>query len=184
MKSMLLGMAMIGALVAPSAAVDPHVTYTIQALSGLVGDTPRFVKVYCHDTGLGPDSRFSLICAPNIPPTNSKEKLTDHNVLSGCGIVIQADLADEPVAENGKFKIAVTLNLTSIKTPASIYDGTEESLIRMAFECIRLVAELDGTEYSVEIKAKDRILPIAEKVRQSFLEHDKRKPFYHHPGKE
>lgn len=68
-------------------AGERSVTHTAQALSVLAGDTPRFERVYCHDEFEfpGEPKAFSLICTPNRPPTNIKDKLEDHNLLSAAG---------------------------------------------------------------------------------------------------
>lgn len=162
-----------------SSASDRSVTYTVQALSGLVGDTPRFDRVYCHDVfGFsGEPTAFSLICAPNIPPTNSKDKLEDHNLLSAAGIKIAATRANAG--------ISVTLDLSSIKIPRSMYDGSEDELIAISLECIRMTAALCKIdEYSLTIKSTDKLQEVANEYRTKFLKHDRTKPFVIHPAEE
>ena len=160
-----------------SIASERSVTYTVQALSGLAGDTPRFDRVYCHDEfGFsGEPTAFSLICAPNIPPTNSKDKLEDHNLLSAAGIKIAASRGDTGVS--------VTLDLSTIKIPRSLYDVPEDELIAIALECIRMTASLCKIEeYSLTIKSTDKLQDAANDYRAKFLKHDRTKPFVIHPA--
>lgn len=154
-------------------------TYAVQALTGLVGDTPRFDRVYCHDRYVmsGEPTAFSLICAPHIPPTNTKEKLTDHNLLSAAGIVIEAIRTREGMK--------ITIDLKALKVPANLFSGTEEDLIRYAFECIRMTADLSKVkEYTIDIRASEKNQSPAEAIRANFAGHDKKKPFVLHPAEQ
>ena len=48
-----------------AAASEDAVTYTVQALTGLAGDSPRFEKVYCHDKYAfsGEPTSMAFICS-------------------------------------------------------------------------------------------------------------------------
>ena len=127
-------------------ASEDTVTYAVQALTGLVGDTPRFEKVYCHDIHAfsGEPTSMAFICSPHFPPTNSQEKMEDHNLLSASGIKISGKLAAAGVL--------ITLDASNLSVPKRLYGGSEESLIVFALECIRMTANLNRIEnYSVEV---------------------------------
>jgi hypothetical protein len=156
-------------------AGDPFVTYTVQALTGLVGDTPRFDRVYCHDRDTsGEPSAFPLICAPNIPPTNSSEKLGDHNLLSASGFKIEAARAGDAVY--------ILLDARNIRIP-KMSEQSEEELMRIGLECIRLTAHLTKLKnYSVKIEAPDRLATKARAIAEEFKSHSKVGPFVPHPA--
>ncbi|HSI61810.1 MAG TPA: hypothetical protein VLE43_01790 [Candidatus Saccharimonadia bacterium] len=157
-------------------AGDPTVTYTVQALTGLVGDTPRFDRVYCHDRYAmsGEPTAFPLICAPNIPPTNSSEKLDDHNLLSASGFKIEAKRFDDTVY--------ILLDARNIRIPKTI-EQSEEELMRIGLECIRLTAHLTKLKnYSVKIEAPDRLAAKARAIAEEFKSHSKVGPFVPHPA--
>jgi hypothetical protein len=160
-------------------AGDDAVTYTVQALTGLVGDTPRFEKVYCHDIYAfsGEPTSMAFICSPHIPPTNSKEKMKDHNLLSAARIKIRGKLTNEGVV--------ITLDASNLAVPKSLYDGTEESLIVFALECIRMTASLNRIEnYSMEVVATAELDDAAQQLKEKFVAHDKSKRFTSHPADE
>jgi|688.fasta_scaffold79353_1 hypothetical protein len=160
-------------------ASDDAVTYTVQALTGLVGDTPRFEKVYCHDIYAfsGEPTSMAFICSPHFPPTNSKEKMEDHNLLSAAGIKIEGTLTKEGVV--------ITLNATNLTVPKSLYDGTEESLIVYALECIRMTANLNRIKnYDLNVIAAAKLNGAAQKLKEKFVAHDKSKRFTSHPADE
>ena len=167
-------------LICSTARASEHaVTYTVQALTGLAGDTPRFEKVYCHDRYAmsGEPTSMAFICAPHFPPTNSKEKMEDHNLLSAAGIKIGGTLADDGVV--------ITLDLSNLTIPKSLYDGPKESLIMFALECIRMTAKLNRIEdYSLQVIAPDDLKESAVQLKKKFLAHDKTKRFTSHPAEE
>ena len=160
-------------------AGEDAVTYTVQALTGLVGDTPRFEKVYCHDIYAfsGEPTSMAFICSPHFPPTNSKEKMEDHNLLSAAGIKIGGKLTNEGVV--------ITLDASNLAIPKSLYDGSEESLIVFAMECIRMTANLNRIEnYSLSVVAAAELGDAAQKIKEKFVAHDKSKRFTSHPADE
>lgn len=158
---------------------EDAVTYTVQALTGLSGDTPRFEKVYCHDTYAfgGEPTSMSFICSPHFPPTNSQKKMEDHNLLSASGIKIGGELTNDGVI--------ITLNASNLKIPKSLYDGSQESLIVFALECIRMTATMNRIEnYSLKVIAPAELNESAQLLRKKFLAHDKSKRFTSHPADE
>jgi hypothetical protein len=160
-------------------AGEDAVTYTVQALTGLVGDTPRFEKVYCHDIHAfsGEPTSMAFICSPHYPPTNSKEKMEDHNLLSAAGVKIDGKLTNEGVV--------ITLDASNLAIPKSLYEGTQESLIVFAFECIRMTANLNGIDnYSVNVLAAMELDDAAQRLKEKFVAHDKSKQFTSHPADE
>jgi len=84
-------------LLGNSFASEASVTYTIQALTGLASDTPRFVKVYCHDKYAfsGEPTAFSFITQPYIPPHYNEGGKFDHNLLSSSKIKISSTLKND-----------------------------------------------------------------------------------------
>lgn len=158
-------------------AWEPVVNYAVQALTGLAGDTPRFDRVYCHDSRfLGRESAFSLICAPNIPPTNGDEKLEDHNLLSTAGVKITASLDKHDVMN-------IVLDITSLRLSTPLYEGPAEDLVGYALECIRLTAKISSVStYAVEIRCSKDHEALAAKLGKDFKTHDKEKPFVRHPA--
>ena len=160
-------------------AGEDAVTYTVQALTGLVGDTPRFEKVYCHDIYAfsGEPTSMAFICFPYFPPTNSRKKMEDHNLLSAAGIKISGKLTNEGVV--------ITLDASKLTIPKSLYDGTKESLIVFALECIRMTANLNRIEnYSLEVVAAAGLDDAAQQLKEKFVAHDKSKRFTSHPADE
>jgi hypothetical protein len=160
-------------------AGEDAVTYTVQALTGLVGDIPRFEKVYCHDIYAfsGEPTSMAFICSPHFPPTNSKEKMEDHNLLSAAGIRISGTLTSEGAV--------ITLDASKLAIPKSLYDGTEESLIVFDLECIRMTANLNRIEnYSLKIVATAELDGAAQQLKEKFVAHDKSKRFTIHPADE
>ena len=160
-----------------AAASEDAVTYSVQALTGLAGDTPRFEKVYCHDKYAfsGEPTSMAFICSPHLPPTNSKEKMEDHNLLSLAGIKILGKLTKDGVS--------ITLDASNLSIPKSLYGGTKESLIEFALECIRMTANLNRIEnYSLEVVASAELNEEAQALRKKFLAHDKSKRFTSHPA--
>lgn len=160
-------------------ASEDAVTYTVQALTGLVGDTPRFERVYCHDIYAfsGEPTSMAFICSPHFPPTNSKKKMEDHNLLSAAGIKIEGTLTKEGVL--------ITLNATDLSIPKSLYDGTEESLILYALECIRMTANLNRIkEYDLNVVTAEKLNGTAQQLKDKFVAHDKSKCFTNHPADE
>lgn len=160
-------------------AGENAVTYTVQALTGLAGDTPRFEKVYCHDIYAfsGEPTAMGFICAPHFPPTNSKQKMEDHNLLSAAGVKIGGKLT--------KGGVAITLDVSNLDIPKGLYDGSEGSLIAFALECIRMTANLNRIEnYSLEVIAPASISETAQQLKAKFLAHDKSKRFTSHPADE
>ena len=156
---------------------EAGVTYTFQALTGLVGDTPRFERTYCHDqySMSGEPTAFSLICAPNIPPTNSKKQLGDHNLLSASNVSIRATSTTEGVT--------LVVDSRNIAIPKELFEGTEEDILRIALECIRLTASLTHIQnYTLRIEVPEGIREKADRIQTDFLAHDKSKPFVHHPA--
>ena len=127
---------------------EDAVTYAVQALTGLAGDTPRFERVYCHDIYAfsGEPTAMAFICSPHLPPTNAKRQMEDHNLVSAAGIKIHGKLTN-----NG---VAITLDASNLSIPKSLYDGPEESLIVFALECIRMTANLNRIkDYSLQVIA-------------------------------
>lgn len=162
-------------------AADPFVNYSVQALSGLLGDSPRFVPVYCHDVGLQGASEFELICAPNIPPTNSERKLQDHNILSKAGIRIRADYSENKPEKKG-LRIAIVLDLRALKEA-----GREEfeRLVQTTLECVRLTAAMRDSEVEISVLAEaGERRKSAEGIVSAFQQHDPKKPFVTHHGRE
>ena len=160
-------------------ASEDAVTYSVQALTGLAGDTPRFEKVYCHDKYAfsGEPTSMAFICSPHIPPTNSKEKMEDHNLLSAAGVKIGGELTKDGVT--------ITLDVSNLSIPKSLYDGSEESLIVFALECIRMTANLNRIEkYSLNLVAPEKLNESAQLIKKKFLTHDKSKRFTNHPADE
>ena len=160
-------------------ASEDAVTYSVQALTGLAGDTPRFEKVYCHDKYAfsGEPTSMAFICSPHFPPTNAKEKMEDHNLLSVAGVKIGGELT-----KNG---VAITLDVSNLSIPKSMYDGSEESLIMFAFECIRMTASLNKIEnYSLNVIAPAHLNESAQMLKKKFHGHDKSKRFTSHPADE
>ena len=158
---------------------EDAVTYSVQALTGLVGDTPRFEKVYCHDKYAfsGEPTSIAFICSPNFPPTNSKEKMEDHNLLSSAGVKISGQLTKDGVT--------ITLVASNLSISKGLYDGPEESLIEFALECIRMTANLNRIEnYSLEVIALPKLNESAQLLKKKFLAHDKLKRFTSHPADE
>ncbi len=158
-------------------AGENAVTYSVQALTGLAGDTPRFEKVYCHDKYAfsGEPTCMAFICSPHFPPTNSKEKMEDHNLLSAAGVKIGGEL--------NKDGVTITLNLSNLSIPKSMYDGPKESLIVFALECIRMTATLNQIEnYSLNVIAPAELNESAQMLKKKFLAHDKSKRFISHPA--
>lgn len=161
------------------AASEDAVTYTVQALTGLAGDTPRFEKVYCHDIYAfsGEPTAMAFICSPHFPPTNSTQKMEDHNLLSAAGVKIGGKLTKDGVA--------ITLDASNLSIPKSLYDGPEESLIVFALECIRMTANLNRIKnYSLEVIAPASLSESAQQLKAKFLAHDKSKRFTSHPADE
>ncbi len=158
-------------------AGEDAVTYTVQALAGLAGDTPRFEKVYCHDKYAfsGEPTSMTFICAPHFPPTNSEEKMEDHNLLSAAGIKIGGELAEDGVT--------ITLDVSDLSIPRNLYDGPEESLVVFALECIRMTANLNRIEnYSLKVIAPAELNRSAQQLKKKFLAHDKSERFATHPA--
>jgi hypothetical protein len=120
---------------------------------------------------------MAFICSPHFPPTNSKEKMEDHNLLSAAGIKIEGTLTKEGVV--------ITLNATNLTVPKSLYDGTEESLIVYALECIRMTANLNRIKnYDLNVIAAAKLNGAAQKLKEKFVAHDKSKRFTSHPADE
>ena len=143
-------------------AGEDAVTYTVQALSGLAGDTPRSEKLYCHDKFAFSGEPTSVICFPHFPPTNSKDKLEDHNLLSAAGVKIGGALTKDGVT--------ITLDASNLTTPKGLYDGPEESLIVFALECIRMTANLNRIEnYSLQVIAPAGLINPRSCSRKSSL---------------
>lgn len=162
-----------------ASAGEDAVTYSVQALTGLVGDTPRFEKVYCHDKYAfsGEPTSMAFICKPHFPPTNSKEKMEDHNLLSAAGVKIGGQLTKDGVT--------IILDASNLSIPKGLYDGPEESLIEFALECIRMTANLNRIDnYSVEVIAPAKLNESAQMLKNRFLAHDKAKRFTSHPADE
>ena len=166
-------------LLTSGSASERAVTYTVQALAGLAGDTPRFDKVYCHDKYAfsGEPTYFSFITLPYFPPTYDKGGRFDHNLLSASKIEIQGALA-----ESGK---VVTIDATKIEIPKELFEGSKFDLISFSLECVRMTAELHGCkDYSVVLIAPDDLKAVSEELRLKYLKHDKSKPFVSHPAEE
>lgn len=160
-------------------AGEDAVTYTVQALTGLVGDTPRFERVYCHDIYAfsGEPTAMAFICFPHFPPTNSKQEMEDHNLLSAAKIKIDGKLTNDGVA--------ITLDATNLSIPKTLYDGPKESLIVFALECIRMTANLNRIkDYSLKVIAPAEMNESAQRLSSKFLAHDKSKRFTSHPADE
>ena len=160
-------------------ASEDAVTYSIQALTGLAGDTPRFEKVYCHDITVfsGEPTSMGFICSPHFPLTNSQKIMEDHNLLSAAGIKIGGSLTNDGVV--------ITLDASNLMIPKNLYDGSEESLIVFALECIRMTANLNRIEnYSLKVVASADLNGAAQKLQSKFLAHDKSKRFTSHPADE
>ncbi len=160
-------------------AGEESVTYSFQALTGLSGDTPRFEKVYCHDKYAfsGEPTSMAFICSPHFPPTNSKEKTEDHNLLSAAGVKIGGVLTKDGVT--------ITLDASHLSISKRSYDGPEESLIVFALECIRMTANFNRIEnYSLKVIAPAELNESAQLLKKKFLAHDKSKPFTRHPNDE
>lgn len=160
-------------------ASENAVTYTVQALTGLAGDTPRFEKVYCHDKYAfsGEPTSLAFICSPHFPPTNSKEMMEDHNLLSAAGVKVGGELTKDGVT--------ITLDASNLSLPKSLYDGPEESLIVFALECIRMTANLNRIEnYSLQVIAPAKLDESAQLLKKKFLAHDPSKRFTSHPADE
>ena len=160
-------------------ASEDAVTYSVQALTGLAGDTPRFEKVYCHDKYAfsGEPTSMAFICSPHLPPTNSKDKMEDHNLLSSAGVKIGGHLTKDGVT--------ITLDASNLSIPKKLYDGPEESLIVFALECIRMTANLNRIEnYSLKVIAPAELNESAQLLKKKFLAHDKSKRFTSHPADE
>jgi len=125
----------------------------------------------------GEPTAFPLICAPNIPPTNSKEKLGDHNLLSAAGIAIEATTTAEGVK--------IVVDATKLKIPETLFEGTKEDLVRITLECVRMTANLTKVaKYSLEMKASSEFLESAKAVKEAFETHDKKAPFVLHPAEQ
>lgn len=179
MRSLLSIIASIVLIGGTATGSENAVTYTVQALTGLAGDTPRFEKVYCHDKYAfsGEPTSMSFICSPHSPPTNSKEKVEDHNLLSAAGIKIGGELTVDGVV--------ITLDASNLSIPKSLYDGPEESLIMFALECIRMTANLNRIEkYSLKVVAAAEFNDAAQQLKEKFIAHDKSKRFTSHPADE
>ncbi|MBK1884801.1 hypothetical protein JIN85_20495 [Luteolibacter pohnpeiensis] len=179
MRYLLLTAASVLLICSTARASEDAITYTVQALTGLAGDTPRFEKVYCHDRYAmsGEPTSMAFICSPHFPPTNSKEKMEDHNLLSAAGIRISGTLTNEGVV--------ITLDASKLTIPKSLYDGTEESLIVFALECIRMTANLNRIEsYSLKVVATAELDGAAQQLKEKFVVHDKSKRFAIHPADE
>jgi hypothetical protein len=160
-------------------ASEDAVTYTVQALTGLAGDTPRFERVYCHDIYAfsGEPTAMAFICSPHFPPTNAKRQMEDHNLLSAASIKIHGKLTNEGVA--------ITLDASNLSIPKSLYDGPEESLIVFALECIRMTANLNRIkDYSLQVIAPENLDESAQQLTKKFLTHDKSQRFTNHPADE
>lgn len=163
----------------PAQASERAVTYTVQALAGLAGDTPRFEKVYCHDVNAfsGEPTSMTFICSPHFPPTNSKETMEDHNLLSVAGVKIHGHL--------NKDGVMITLDVSNLSVPGRLYAGSKESLIGFALECIRMTANLNRIEnYSLNVIAPAELNESAQMLKLKFLAHDRTKPFTSHPAEE
>ena len=168
-----------GLICGTATASEDAVTYTVQALTGLAGDTPRFEKVYCHDIYAfsGEPTSMTFICSPHFPPTNSKDKMEDHNLLSASGIKISGTLTNDGVV--------ITLDASNLSIPKSSYDGPKESLIMFALECIRMTANLNRIEnYSLKVVAAADLSDAAQQIKEKFVAHDKSKRFTTHPAEE
>jgi hypothetical protein len=176
LRSIIASAVLIGGI---ATASEDAVTYSVQALTGLAGDTPRFEKVYCHDKYAfsGEPTSMSFICSPYLPPTNAKEKMEDHNLLSVAGVKIGGELT-----KNG---VTITLDVSNLSIPKSLYDGSDESLIIFALECIRMTANLNKIEnYSLNVIAPAELNESAQMLKKKFLAHDKSKRFTSHPADE
>ena len=179
MRYLLSAVALVLLICSTARASEDAITYTVQALTGLAGDTPRFEKVYCHDRYAmsGEPTSIAFICSPHFPPTNSKEKMEDHNLLSAAGIKIGGELTKDGVV--------ITLDVTNLAIPKSLYDGPKDSLIMFALECIRMTAKLNRIEdYSLKVIAPDELKEPAEQLKKKFLAHNKSKRFTSHPADE
>lgn len=180
MKRCVVAVATWGMTTLSAWAADPFVNYAVQALSGLVGDTPRFVPVYCHDVGLQGASEFELICAPNVPPTNSKRTLEDHNILSKAGMRIRADYSESKPKKKVRL-IAIELDLRKVEADREGF----ERLVQIALECVRLTAAMRDSELEISVLAKDgESRKSAEGIVLAFEQHDPKKPFSRHVGRE
>ena len=158
-------------------AGESGVAYTYQALSGLGSAEIHLERVYCHDhfSMSGEPTAFALICAPNIPPTNSKEKLNDHNLLSASGLQMHATRV-------GDHAVAVVMDAQRIQVPIA-FGNPEEEVVRYGLECIRLTAMFTRVaKYTVKIEAPDRLTSKVQAMLEQFEKHDKTKPFASHPG--
>lgn len=120
---------------------------------------------------------MAFICLPHIPPTNSREKMEDHNLLSAAGIKIGGTLTNDGVV--------ITLDASNLSIPKNMYDGPKESLIVFALECIRMTAKLNRIEnYSIEILATAELKDASQHLKKKFLAHDKSTRFTSHPADE
>lgn len=103
--------------------------------------------------------------------------MEDHNLLSASGIKIGGELTNDGVI--------ITLNASNLKIPKSLYDGSQESLIVFALECIRMTATMNRIEnYSLKVIAPAELNESAQLLRKKFLAHDKSKRFTSHPADE
>lgn len=101
--------------------------------------------------------------------------MEDHNLLSAAGVKIGGEL--------NKDGVTITLNLSNLSIPKSMYDGPKESLIVFALECIRMTATLNQIEnYSLNVIAPAELNESAQMLKKKFLAHDKSKRFISHPA--
>ncbi|MEM7012045.1 MAG: hypothetical protein AAF585_11235 [Verrucomicrobiota bacterium] len=148
------------------------------ALSGLAGDTPRYVTVYCHNKSYSSTaSGFNFIGAPYFPPTNADDaKHEDHNLISAAKIKVSGDY--------NKDGVSVVIDASKLEIPNALYGGERNvGLVEICLECVRMVAQkVDRKITDLKIIAPDGLDNELEAMKKRFLDSDMTKRFSHHPG--
>lgn len=175
MRALCLTLLLLVAL--PVLSSERTVTYTVMALSGLAGDTPRYVTVYCHNNGYSSAATgFNFIGAPYFPPTNAEDAKDDHNLISASKIKV-----------DGRFEksgILISIDASELVISETHYGGERKGgLVEICLECVRLLIQKNRIDdFKLTIKAPAGLEDEIEAMRQKFLDSDLTKPFSHHPG--
>ena len=155
----------------PAVGGESALTRTFQPVDGLGAGVVRIIPVVCWDwyAMSGQPTAIPLITAPNKPPTNAPEAITDWNLASRSGIRLTVgDFDQNP---------SVILDATGFN--AEHTGGyPKEDVVRATLECLRRVLPEKHRKIRVTLRVSESdshwVRPIVEKFNTS----DRSKAFY------
>lgn len=167
-------MGMLSILLQPLFAGESALTKTYQPLDGLGAGRIMVTDVACHDwySHSGMPISISLICAPNIPPTNNpKQAKSNLNLAPISGLKLH-------YTEVGKdFKYKFTLDARGLQD-AKPQEWNGENVVRATLECLRRCLPEKYKQAQIELLEPEGDVGWLRKIVSAFNKHDRAKTFF------